>query len=416
MQQVVRLLGDLGERYGAEHEYCNLRTPAEAIKLLCINIPALRDELVQAHEHGIGYRLIQAGADLGYEDLRLPIGSNDLILTPVIAGSGGGGTGQILAGVGLIAASFLFPGAGLFGASAAGVFSASLGAGTLATLASVGTALSAVGASLVLGGVAEMLSPQPVLPSIGNNRLGSGESSSTDGPQSITRGTDGRQSYAYTGAANTVGVGATIPVAYGEVLIGSHLLSANVDVTDESDPLTSAIKAPGPDTVLFGGEKLSFSFSTASGVKAKRTTFNLTNNKSDKKKVNSNITLQNGKVVDGDNIEEKSSKRKKFDLIFELSSGLFENVSGAGSTLVDGYITYQVSILSSVSGPDPVIATSQATVQGLLRPGQNYRWAHRMEHPDVEDDTEVRPEVEIIDFRVDPSCRFFWQSYGYDLV
>lgn len=416
MQQVVRLLGDLGERYGAEHEYCNLRTPAEAIKLLCINIPALRDELVQAHEHGIGYRLIQAGADLGYEDLRLPIGSNDLILTPVITGSGGGGTGQILAGVGLIAASFLFPGAGLFGASAAGVFSASLGAGTLATLASVGTALSAVGASLVLGGVAEMLSPQPVLPSIGSNRLGSGESSSTDGPQSITRGTDGRQSYAYTGAANTVGVGETIPVAYGEVLIGSHLLSANVDVTDESDPLTSAIKAPGPDTVLFGGERLSFSFSTASGVKAKRTTFNLTNNKSDKKKVNSNITLQNGKTADGDNIDEKSSKRKKFDLIFELNSGLFENVSGAGSTLVDGYITYRVSIINSVSGPDLVIATSQATVQGLLRPGQNYRWAHRMEHPDVEDDTEVRPEVEIIDFRVDPSCRFFWQSYGYDLV
>ena len=162
MQQTVRLLGDLGERYGAEHTYCNLRTPAEAIKLLCINIPSLRDELVQAHEHGIGYRLIQAGADLGYEDLRLPIGSNDLILTPVIAGSGGGGTGQILAGVGLIAASFLFPGAGLFGASAAGVFSSALGAGTIATLASVGTALSAVGASLILGGVAEMLSPQPV--------------------------------------------------------------------------------------------------------------------------------------------------------------------------------------------------------------------------------------------------------------
>ena len=277
MQQVVRLLGGLGERYGAEHTYYGLRTPAEAIKLLCINIPALHDELVQAHKHGIGYRLIQAGADLGYEDLRLPIGSNDLILTPVIAGSGGS-TSSILVGVGLVAASFLLPGAGLFGATS--LFGATAGAGLLTA---AGTGLSAIGASLILGGVAEMLSPQPVLPGIGSNRFGSGESSSTDGPQSITRGSDGRQSYAYTGAANTVGVGATIPVAYGEVLIGSHLLSANVDVTDESDPLTSAIKAPGPDTVLFGGERLSFSFSTASGVKAKRTTFNLTNNKSDKK-------------------------------------------------------------------------------------------------------------------------------------
>ena len=46
MQQVVRLLGDLGERYGAEHVYQNLRTPADAIKLLCINYPAFKAELV----------------------------------------------------------------------------------------------------------------------------------------------------------------------------------------------------------------------------------------------------------------------------------------------------------------------------------------------------------------------------------
>ena len=98
-------------------------------------------------------------------------------------------------------------------------------------------------------------------------------------------------------------------------------------------------------------------------------------------------------------VTDENSDKREFDLIFELNSGLFENVSGAGSTLVDGYITYRVSILNSVSGPDPVIATSQATVQGLLRPWQNYRWVHRMEHPDVEDDTEVRPEVEIIDFK-----------------
>jgi phosphoenolpyruvate carboxykinase (ATP) len=88
MQQVVRLLGDLGERYGAEHTYFDLRTPADAIKLLCLNSPALQQELIEAHEHGVGYRLIQAGADLDLEDLQLPIGSNDLILAPVIAGSG----------------------------------------------------------------------------------------------------------------------------------------------------------------------------------------------------------------------------------------------------------------------------------------------------------------------------------------
>ena len=60
------------------------------IKLLCINHPALQKELTEAHQHGVGYTLVQAGTFLGYEDLQLPLGKNDLVLAPVIAGSGGG--------------------------------------------------------------------------------------------------------------------------------------------------------------------------------------------------------------------------------------------------------------------------------------------------------------------------------------
>tara|TARA_A100001515_G_scaffold30037_1_gene23438 strand:- start:1194 stop:2450 length:1257 start_codon:yes stop_codon:yes gene_type:complete len=415
MQQVVRLLGDLGERYGAEHTYFDLRTPADAIKLLCLNSPAFQQELIEAHEHGVGYRLIQAGEDLGLEDLQLPIGSNDLILTPVIAGSGGG-TGKIFAGVALIAAAIVLApaGAGFLGLGAGLKATVASGLATGFVAAGVSSAIGAIGLSLVIGGVSQMISPQPTIPKLGGNRLGSGEASSTDGPQSVTRGTDGRQSYAYTGAANTVGVGATIPVAYGEVLIGSHLLSANVEVTDESDPLKTAIKAPGADTVLFGGEKLSFGFSTASGVKAKRTTKNVNSSDDVRKAQNTFIGLGNGVTVEGNaDIGEQSDARKRFEFMFEIRDGLFENVSGAGSTLVDGFITYRLSIINVISGPDQVVATSQATIQGLLLPGQFYRWNHQLEHPDVDDD--LRARVEIIDFRANPSCRLFWQSYGYDL-
>ena len=164
MQQTVRLLGELGERYGAEHQYYNLRTPAEAIKLLCINYPEMVQELAHAHEHGVGYKVIQAGTGLNYEDLKLPLGTNDLIVTPVIAGSGGG-TGQILLGVGLVAASFLLPGAGLFGTTSifnVGALTTSTGAATFGT--ALGTTLSAVGAGLILKGTAQLLSPQPETP------------------------------------------------------------------------------------------------------------------------------------------------------------------------------------------------------------------------------------------------------------
>ena len=415
MQQTVRLLGDLGERYGAEHEYFNLKSPAEAIKLLCINKPEFMQELCEAHEHGIGYRVIQAGTDLDYPDLGLPLGSHDLIVTPVVTGSGGGGgIGRILAGVGLVAAAIFL---GPIGFSAIGLSAPLLAAGT-----GIATAVGAIGASLILGGVSEMIAPQPVIPNLGGmfarNRFLSAESTSTDGPQSVTRGTDGRQSYAYTGAANTVGVGAVIPVAYGEVLSGSHLLSATVEVADDSDPLKSAIKAPGPQTILVGGEVLNFgSFQSASGVEVRRTGTNYNGNVSRVKQKRAHINLISGasSSAKSSQIDERSGAREKFDFVFSLVNGLHEPVSGAGSTLVDAFFTYRLTIVGNFeSGPDQVIGSSQATVQGLLLANQGYKWMHRMSHGDASNLNKVYPEVEIIEARALSGQTLFWQSYGYE--
>ena len=390
MIQTVRLLGDLGQRYGGEHKYTNLRTPAEAIKLLCINHPDLQRELMTAHEHGIGYRVIQAETDLDYPDLRLPIGQYDLIVAPVIAGSGGG-VGRILIGVALVAGAFFTGGAtiGLLG---------------LAAPVAVSTAIGAIGASLILGGVSQLLSPQPTIGNLGSNRLGSGDSLSTDGPQSVTRGTDGRQSYAYTGAANTVGVGATIPVAYGEVLIGSQLLSANVDVTDESDPLRNAIKTPGPETILFGGEKIGFNRNEASGIRCRRWEYDQVTF-SDGNSSQRFLTLQQGNVIKLDEVGgEDNDRADNYQVFFELQEGLFDRVSGEDSSFVDGFITYEIELTTKVSGPDPVTATLRGTVQGLLLRGQKYRWMNYIKYARIEDTKGVDTRVKIIDFRANEFC------------
>jgi predicted phage tail protein len=418
MQQVVRLLGDLGERYGTEHTYYDLRTPADAIKLLCINKPKLQEELVHAHEHGVGYRLIQAGTDLGYDDLQLPLGSNDLILPPVIAGSGDG-TGTILVGVGLVAFAILTAGAG------AGFLG--LGAGLLGTVGTAGTltagtfvlgsaasvALGAIGTSLILGGVAQMLSPQPIVPSLSGGRLrGSGESGSTDGPQSVVRGSDGRQSYMFTSAANTVGVGATIPVVYGEVIAGSHLLSAKIEVADDSDPLKTAIKEPGPDTVTVGGETIS-GLTYASGFRFRRWTDSEIIPISGR---NATIPLSEGKKKQLADVEHKSNdKRKNYMIFFELTDGLFDYVSGPGTTLVDGFITFEVSLKVQISGPDPEIGRFRVTVQGLLKAGQAYRWMQYIQYPDIDDAGNIYTSITIIDFRCDASCKLKVRQNGYNL-
>ena len=389
--QRVRLLGELGERYGTEHIYYNLRTPADAIKLLCINMPELQEELVTAHERGVGYRVLQADQDMGYSDLQLPLGQNDLVLVPAIAGSGRGFT-QVLVGIGIVAASLLIPGLG-FGLAGSTV-----------------TSIGLLGGALALGGVAQLLSPQPVLPTLGNQRFGSGTNASTRGPQSLTRGADGQQSYAYTGAANTVGVGQTIPVAYGKVLIGSQLLSANVEVTDESDPLQTAIRTPNNETIRIGGDPVSWSYADVQGISTRRTEETSFPPKSGTNRYNLYYDirpLSNGaetKYL----FDTKNDDRSDFCVCLGLPVGLRDRVAGAGTTFVDGFITYRVSVTRKRT--QDLLGSVQATIQGLTF--NHYRWIHKFAHAqNPSDDAQVR--LEIIDFRCEGDVYIQLQAAGY---
>ena len=424
MQQTVRLLGELAERYGAEHEYCNLRTPAEAIKLLCINYPEMLQELIYAHEHGVGYRVIQAGVDLDYEDLKLPLGSNDLILTPVIAGSGDGDDPftQILVGVGLVAASFLFPGAGLFGAGF-GVFGP-LAPSAIATLTTIGTGLSVIGAGLVLGGVSQLLSPQPETPKLAGLQ-GPITNENLGGPQSVERATSGVQTYAYSGAANSVGQGATIPVAYGEVLAGSHLISSDVDVTSgDRNQITAFVKPPGPSSVRIGGQRVITSKSPSSTGNLNRTLiqgsiiFKPTveprkgRYRAKQLKINEHIKLRNGAKYsdfENDRFGEVSTDDLKNDwvgVMLQLDKGLFEHVSGNGTTKVDGFITYRLEVLRDMEkGPNVTVGQSTATIQGILRNKDNYRWCHLVKSAAIKGADKHFVRVHIVDFGADSSLR-----------
>lgn len=424
MQQTVRLLGDLGERYGAEHQYHNLRSPAEAIKLLCVNYPKLQDELLHAHEHGIGYKVIQADLELDYDDLTLPLGKNDLILTPVIAGSGGG-VGKVLTGVALVAtAVVLGPAAGGFLGLGAGL--AGGGAGIIGGVAA--TAIGAVGASLTLGGVAEMISPQPKLPSFDNfdgaQRFSAGAGSvqrfggEALGQDPQIRGVTGGQSYAYSGPANVAGVGTTIPVAYGTVIIGSALLSARIEVTNEgsdpenNDPLNKSVRTPSPDTITVGGEKLTTAFTDISGgqVQLSEITINDSNQNEFKRYFNTHIPLIRNTFVDFRIPSIASAHTDKLDIIFRLQRGLYDRVSGADSTKTFGSITYQIEVYPDTVDSTHLTHQSRTMIRGLLdatdpfapeavRATQKFRYRHRVRfsnYPDGDDDVTVR--IKIIDF------------------
>nr|BAR25942.1 putative phage-related protein tail component [uncultured Mediterranean phage uvMED]BAR25970.1 putative phage-related protein tail component [uncultured Mediterranean phage uvMED]BAR26007.1 putative phage-related protein tail component [uncultured Mediterranean phage uvMED]BAR26028.1 putative phage-related protein tail component [uncultured Mediterranean phage uvMED]BAR26071.1 putative phage-related protein tail component [uncultured Mediterranean phage uvMED] len=426
--QLVMLAGELGEKYGTHHEYYNLQTPADAIKLLCINYPALKQEMVQAHHNGVGYKVIQGGAAMGYDELQLPFGSKPLLVVPVISGAGGGATTQILAGVGLVAASFLFPGAGLFGvtglfgAGAAGVVGVSSSAVLTAT--AIGTGLSAVGASLILGGTASLISPQPQLGNLGANRIrGEGTNVRGPGPDGVTRGAMGHANYAFTGPANTVGTGATVPVIYGRVIAGSHLLAANLVVSDDSDPLKATTQAPGLQTFRINGDEVTRKLESHGGLQGRKLDDEIKGTNTDNRVLVNKVfgpsgdeSLEEDKTLSNSQLKYKNDNRKKLDILFKIDKGLFDFVAGAGSTKLDGFIRYRITVELTGSGSDPTVASADVTVQGLLLQSNKILYGHRLEMPKVKDRDKVRVTVEIIDAEVHDGARLIFHAYGYDLL
>jgi len=214
--KVVKVYGKLRELLGQCRFELNVSTPAQAFKALLINFPQLERFILDSEKDGVAYRMMVGRHHIGednFADLALPLGDREVFsIAPVIAGAGG--VGRIFAGLGLIAASFLFPGAGLFGTT--GLFGAGqagiVGVSSVGVLqaTTIGTALSAVGAGLVLGGVSQMLSPTP---------------------QPISR-TEQEQleSFSFSGIVNVARQGSPVPIVLGRAYVGSVVISSGLDV------------------------------------------------------------------------------------------------------------------------------------------------------------------------------------------
>ena len=134
------------------------------------------------------YEVRGDGEPLELELLPFPV-AGTITITPVV--SGAGATGRIIAGVALIGLSFA--GLSLFGLALA-------------------SPLMGIGVSLVLGGVAQLLTPTPRIDEgiKGNPKVGA--------------------SYVFSGVTNTSRQGVPVPACYGEPIVGSVVISAGLSV------------------------------------------------------------------------------------------------------------------------------------------------------------------------------------------
>jgi len=214
--KVVKVYGALRKRLGGRCRFeFHADTPAQALKALCVNFPGLERWLIDREGEGLGFRVTIGRERVTNDnagDLALPWSEREVFsITPVVCGAGRG-FGQVLLGIGLIALSFASFGAGAFAGvgAAGGTFGAAAAAGAAVPFAS--NALFAIGAGLFLGGIAQMISPQPDL---GFN----------NGKEAARL-----ESFTFSGIVNTSKQGLPVPIAYGRCFTGSAVISSGLDV------------------------------------------------------------------------------------------------------------------------------------------------------------------------------------------
>ncbi|EOD6655089.1 tail assembly protein [Salmonella enterica] len=193
----ICLYGDL-QRFGKRISL-NIKTAAEGVYALAMQIPGFRQRMNEGW-----YQIRIAGEDVSEQTLsaRLhePLQPGAVIhIVPRMEGAKRGGFFQVVLGAVAIGAAFLTGGASMvaWGALSTGLFTA--------------------GVSMMLGGVAQMLTPQPKTPSMHN-------------------ADNGKQNTYFSSLDNMIAQGNPVPVPYGEIMTGSRRISQELSTRDESSP------------------------------------------------------------------------------------------------------------------------------------------------------------------------------------
>lgn len=202
--RTVRLYGKLGARFGRVHHLA-VNSAAEAVRALGVLHQGFNQFLAEAKDIGLAFTVFYGKRNLGKDQLCDPPSHNDIRIAPVVQGSKSGGGLQTVLGIALIAVASFFSG-GLAAGGAASLYGA--------TATAAWTAVGAVGFSLAIGGVAQMIT---------------GTQAGIDSSEAA----DNRPSYNFAGIKNTITQGNPVPLCYGEMTAGSAMLSLGIVAEDE---------------------------------------------------------------------------------------------------------------------------------------------------------------------------------------
>lgn len=209
--RTIRLYGKMGTIFGRTFRLA-VASPAEAVRALCRQLPGFERYLMESKDNGFGFAVFTGKRNLQVNELTAPSGDEEIRIAPILTGSKRGGVfgiivGAVLTVVGVLVTPF---------------------APTL------GVALVNAGIAMMIGGVVQLLTPVPK----GNAARDSA---------------DNTPSYAFNGAVNTQAQGNPVPILYGEMIVGSAVISAGISAVDNVYIPTSDSASTGANGQPGGG-------------------------------------------------------------------------------------------------------------------------------------------------------------------
>lgn len=199
----VYLYGALGRKFGWRWSL-DVHSPKDAIRAIVANRPDFQKYLI-AHSTP-GYQIFIGPDPLAaVDELHYPNGRQAIKIVPVIAGAAKSPMIGILIGVVIIAAAIAFSPVG----------SVALAATIGSISASTALAIGGIGLVLAIGGITQALTSKPKAPDV--------VASETQ---------EHRPSNIFNGPVNTIAQGHPVPIGFGRLRIGSHVISAGIRTED----------------------------------------------------------------------------------------------------------------------------------------------------------------------------------------
>ena len=193
----IKVYGRLRKFLGQSYFEAAVASPKQAFHFLIANFPEVENHMMNQF-----YKIKMGGMEIT-EDLLNLQSDEDIQIIPIAIGAKGVAIG--LLGIGA-------------GAAVSGVATGFLGTAVLGTTIGgiIGGGLTAIGTSLLVNEATQLLTPTPEIPT----------AAVTD---TFSQNDPTFQSFGFGSISNVSQAGVPIPIIYGEVFIGSVVISSGID-------------------------------------------------------------------------------------------------------------------------------------------------------------------------------------------